>query len=122
MTAKRKKYIRIRYLPRRKHPEHMLESCQNFRSSSTGASYKVRLDMQESTFQVINVGQRKIIKSGGRKGLTHHWLKILAKRALESLGVEFGMDLRNIDRTSKKASEEPEKENSISDCNLEINN
>ena len=122
MAAKLKKYVRIRYLPRRNQPKHMLESCQNFRSSTTGAAYKVRLDMEESTFQVINVGQRRVIKSGGKKGLTHHWLKILAKRALESLGVQFGMDLRNIDRTSKKASEEPENEDSISDCNLEVNN
>lgn len=111
------KYIRIRYESKRNQPDTTLHSIQKFRSSTTGAHYQVVLDLAGGTYKVINVSQRRTIKSGGKEGFTSHWIKILAKRALESLGVVFNMGLRNIDRKPKK--EETEQ---VSDCNLEINN
>lgn len=105
MSSNRLKNMRIRYRQKRNGPKHMLESTQHFRSLTTNAQYKIRLDTENMTFQVINVGQRKIVKSGGKEGITNAWLKITAKRALESLGVSFNMELRQNDLVLKQIQE-----------------
>ena len=122
MPRKYTKKMRIRYINKRTQPKHVLESAQQFRSDTTGATYKVRLNFEEDTFQIINVNQRKIVKTGGKKGFTHYWLKKIAKRALEELGVNFNMELREVTRIYKKKSDKASEEEPVNADNQVINN
>lgn len=122
MPRKHTKQMRIRYINKRTQPEHVLESAQQFRSETTGATYKVRLNFEEDTYQIINVNQRKIVKTGGKKGFTHYWLKKIAKRALEELGVNFNMELRNNTRIYKKKNTEVSEDVSVNTEKDVINN
>lgn len=122
MPRKHTKQMRIRYINKRTQPQHVVESAQQFRSKITGATYKVRLNFEEDTYQIINVNQRKIVKTGGKKGFTHYWLKKIAKRALESLGVDFNMELRNNTRVYKKKNKKASEYNPVSTDNDVVNN
>lgn len=122
MPRKHTKQMRIRYLNKRNYPEHVVESAQQFKSQSTGATYKVRLNFEDGIYQVINVNQRKIVKTGGKKGFTHYWIKKIAKRALEELGVNFNLELRNNTRVYKKSNKKASEVDNVSVENDVINN
>lgn len=122
MPRKYTKQMRIRYINKRTQPAHVVESAQQFRSQTTGATYKVRLNFEEDIYQIINVNQRKIVKTGGKKGFTHYWLKKIAKRALEELGVNFNMELRNNTRVYKKKNKSVSEDISVNTENDVVNN
>ena len=122
MPRKHTKQMRIRYINKRTQPKHIVESAQQFRSQSTGATYKVRLNFEEDSYQIINVNQRKIVKTGGKKGFTHYWLKKIAKRALEELGVNFNMELRTVTRTYKKKNKDSSEDSTVNTDNDVVNN
>ena len=59
------------------------------------AYYVVRLNLDEMTYEIKNVHQRRIIKKGGPyKNPTY--LKRVAKKALIKLGVDLRHEVRNI--------------------------
>ena len=81
---------RIKYTKRR---DGSLLS-QVFMSSRTGAKYKVRLTPSEKRLEVINQGNRNIVKNIIIKGDTPRQLKTRAKSELTKLGVIFKVEMR----------------------------
>lgn len=86
---------RIRYKDH-KSRENVLESIQTFTSSVNGALYKVRLDLNEFTYEIKNLRSEMIFR-GGENITNLNVLKRAAKRRLEDLGVVFETEQR--DRT-----------------------
>lgn len=82
---------RIRY--RKTRQEGVLESVQRFNHPTSGARYKVLLNLTEHKWMVVDDNSDIVAASGLR---THqHKLKIDAKEALMKLGVEFTLESRN---------------------------
>jgi hypothetical protein len=86
---------RIRYKAHDKR-ENVMESVQTFISSTTGARYKVRLDLNEMIYEIKNLSSEKVYR-GGEKVKNLNVLKRNAKKRLEGLGVDLGVERR--DRT-----------------------
>lgn len=84
---------RIRYTPTDK--DGILVSIRNFWSKSTGAMYIVYLDLNNCTFTIKNMVSKR--KYHGGENINHlHVLKRAVKRRLQSLGVEFKVETRDI--------------------------
>jgi hypothetical protein len=78
---------RIRYQKHSKR-ENVLESVQTFISDSTGAKYKVRLDLNNMMYEIKNLRSEKLHKGG--EGINNlAVLKRNAKKHLSKLGVKF---------------------------------
>ena len=73
---------------------NILTSALKFRGNKDGI-YIVCLNLDEMTYEIKNVHQRRIIKKGGPYK-SSVYLKRIAKRALSSLGVSFKSEIRNI--------------------------
>ena len=82
---------RIKYSKDR---EGRLVSIRAFMSTRTGARYKVRLTPEEQRLQVINLGNRNIVKDITIKGKTLLQLKKRVKSELKKLGVPFDIEIR----------------------------
>jgi len=84
---------RIRYAPTDREGEY--ESIKIFVSSSTGARYKVFINVVNFSYRIRNEHNKlNIIKK--EKGINNlNVLKRAAKRDLESLGVRFNDESRN---------------------------
>lgn len=86
---------RIRY-KEHKIRENVLESIQVFTSEVNGARYKVRLDLNNNTYEIKNLSSEFIFR-GGDSINNINVLKRAAKKRLEELGVSFQREER--DRT-----------------------
>lgn len=90
---------RIRYT--KTSQDGILRSVRAF-TGQQGARYQVELNTNDLTYKIRNVSRNKpvILRSneldGVVPGTTLRTLKNQARRALESLGVEFEMDLRGL--------------------------
>lgn len=89
--------MRIRYKNTR--TEGVLRSVQRFRGNQ-GALYEVDIDTNSMTYKVRNISNGNLVRStekDGRKVPTNlEVLKKQAKKALESMGVNFNVEVRNI--------------------------
>lgn len=86
---------RIRYKDHTKR-ENVVESTTTFMSSSTGARYLIRLDLNNYTYEIKNI-RSELLYRGGDNINNLNVLKRTAKKRLESLGVKFSKEDR--DRT-----------------------
>jgi len=89
---------RIRY--RKTNREGIIESIQIFSSSKASIngkypSYRVKLDIINKTYRIINMRTQEVIKSGGDSINNLAVLKRVAKKALESLYVKFDSEIRD---------------------------
>lgn len=73
---------------------NVLTSALKFKGNRD-STYSIILNLDEMTYEIKNEHQRRIIKKGGPYK-SHVYLKRVAKRALESLGVSFNCEVRNI--------------------------
>ena len=84
---------RIRYIPHNKR-ENVLESIQILSSSTTGAKYKVRLDLNNYIYEIKNLNSNLIYK-GGDKVNNLNVLKRKVRNRLEKLGVQLHSEKRS---------------------------
>lgn len=76
-------------------PNKIKESNTTFKSESTGATYKVRLDFNDFSYTIKNVGSGHLIKPDCSGVHNENYLKRKAKAHLERLGVRLGREIRN---------------------------
>lgn len=67
-------------------------SVKTYISSKSGAEYQIKIDQNDWTWKVINVNQRKIVKSGQTRN--KDWIRKATKKALIQLGCEFVMKVK----------------------------
>lgn len=88
---------RIRYKERHDKPG-VFESVRTFINKKNGGIYKVRLDTNKMEYSILNVKRLTIVRSTKKDGKNPpkhlHTLKSQAKKALETMGIEFDMELR----------------------------
>lgn len=103
---------RIRY--QEKKPNYYV-SKKTFRSSKTGAEYRVHLDTDEMLFKIQNMRDLRFVISGGKNINNLNVLKRTAKKRLELLGVEFNSEYRNrtFGRCSKGYNQEKHEEQNV---------
>ena len=84
--------VRIRYT--KSDRNGIQRSKQTFKSSN-GANYRVKIDNTNIMYYIINLNDNRTIKKGGEKITSLRFLKIAAKQALQSLGVNFDIEIRD---------------------------
>lgn len=84
---------RIRY-KQIKNKENLYESIKTFISKSTGAIYRVRIDLDKKQYEIRNLTSFRAYY-GGENINNLNVLKRKAKAHLESLGVVFSIEERN---------------------------
>lgn len=83
---------RISYKKTKK--EGILKSVRDLKSSSTGATYRVKLDTKEHTYIITNINSERTYRGG--EGINNlHVLKRKVKKRLEKLGVRFDKEIRD---------------------------
>lgn len=90
---------RIRYKDH-KHRENHVISIREFISASTGARYKVLLDLENLTYMIRNERTKEFVKKGGDNINNLNVLKRTARKKLGELGVPLDRESR--DRTFGK--------------------
>ena len=90
---------RIRYEKYDNRENHVI-SCQEFVSKSTGARYKIILDLDNNLYMVRNERTKTFVKKGGENINNLNVLKRTARKELETLGVQLQRESR--DRTFGK--------------------
>lgn len=83
---------RIRYV-KTNNPE-VLESVRSFLNRKTNVSYRVVLDLTNKRFRILNAADNAVVMEAG-KTRNVAVLKIQAKTALSSLGIDFSEEKRN---------------------------
>ena len=83
---------RIRY--KKTNKDGILKSIKDLKSNSTGATYRIKLDVDDCTYIITNINSERTYKGG--EGVNNlHVLKRNVKRRLEKLGVLFGKEIRD---------------------------
>jgi len=105
---------RIRY--KKTNKEGVLESVRIFTSSKRSINglyptYRVKLDLNDMTYKIINMRNQESAKKGGEGINNLAVLKRNAKKALESLFVEFDSEIRDNECRKNKIINIEEMEN-----------
>jgi hypothetical protein len=83
---------RIRY--KKTNKEGIFYSVRDITSKSTGAKYRVKLNLNDNTYLIYNLKSEKSYHGG--EGINNtHVLKRHIKKHLEKLGVEFNTEVRD---------------------------
>ena len=83
---------RIRYKKDKKN--NILISIRDLVSKSTGAKYKVKLDIKNCNYTIININSERYYHGG--EGINNlHVLKRHVKSHLEKFGVPFNKEIRD---------------------------
>lgn len=84
---------RVKYT--KKNTVGVIRSVQTFKSNK-GATYRIKIDTIELYYYIMNINENRTTKKGGDNINSLRVLKREAKRALQKLGVQFELELRDI--------------------------
>jgi hypothetical protein len=84
---------RIKYIDHKYKDNHVI-SLRSFVSSSTGANYRIVLNLENKQFFIRNERTKEFVKKSKEYG-NMNVLKRNARKALESLGVELKRESRD---------------------------
>ena len=84
---------RIRYIQSDR-GENIVESTKILVSETTGARYKVYLDLENRTYAIKNIHSERLLK-GGENINNMNVLKRTVKKRLSSMGVNFDNEVRD---------------------------
>jgi hypothetical protein len=76
---------RIRY--RKTGEAGIIESVKRFAHATNGATYKVRINEPELTYEIVEDTSSTVVKTA--RAVNLHQVKLKAKSALVDLGIEF---------------------------------
>jgi len=92
-----RKDVRIKYKP--VHNGKVLRSVRKFRNEVQGGVYEVDLNLETRTYSIRNINTRCLVRSTEKDGKTPpktlDVLKRQARRAIQTLGIKFELEVRS---------------------------